>query len=186
MSLIFLTVLSIIFTCAIFLIRKRVMLVTVSGDSMYPTFWEGDRLLVLKYRSSHRYQIGQIVVAHPPYPPGEWRKKLYVKRLVGLPGDKVVVSPENLNNQIHVTEANSIDAMGNHIWRLSDTHCFIQGDSYWSEDCRAWGPIPVQLLVGTVCLKLPRRADSTEWDGHLEKNVASATHASVFPKQDRD
>lgn len=184
MNLIFLTVLSITFTCAIFLIRKRVMLVTVSGDSMYPTFWEGDRLLVLKYRSSHRYQIGQVVVAHPPYPPGEWRGKLYIKRLVGLPGNDVTVSPANLNNQIHIAEADSIDAAGNRIWHLADAHCFIQGESYWSEDCRAWGPIPLQLLIGIVYLKLPNHSNSANYIRHVKNGVVSTKPIYLPQKKD--
>lgn len=179
-ALISLVTTSLIFIAAVFLVRKKFTLITVLGSSMYPTFRTGDRLLVLKRYFPYQYRVGQIVVAYPPYPSPEWREKLYVKRLVGLPGDEVAVPETQLNSQIHVAEADSIDVSRNRIWRLPDTYCFIQGDSHWSEDCRAWGPIPVQLLVGVVCLKLPRRTGLAD-DGEIVKQAPSAVRSTSLP-----
>lgn len=128
---------------------------------MYPTLREGDRLLVLRCRPSHPFKVGQLIVAHPPYPK-KWREKLYVKRLIGLPRHPVTVLQAELNPQIHVAVADSEDAEGNRTWNLPEAYCFIQGDSYWSEDCRAWGPILINSLVGIVHLKLPRRPSQSD------------------------
>jgi signal peptidase I len=60
----------------------------VEGSSMQPGLENGQRLVVLKaaYFIAPP-QRGDIVIAHPPVDPG----KEYVKRLIGLPGDKVQV-----------------------------------------------------------------------------------------------
>ena len=42
---------------------------------MYPTLQDGDRLLVLRHQSLHKYQTGQIVLSHLPYE-GPWKEKL--------------------------------------------------------------------------------------------------------------
>lgn len=144
----------------ILLLRNWLTLVTVFGDSMYPTLQEGDRLLVLRSRSPHSFKVGQLIVAHPPYE-GKWREKLYIKHLAGLPGDKVTISVAELNPQIHFAVAQHEDKDGNRTWHVPDDYCFVQGDSYWSEDCRAWGLIPLNSLVGIVRLKLPRHSSQS-------------------------
>jgi len=62
---------------------------TVNGDSMLPTLHHGERLLVDKI--SYRFiepSRGEIIVFKNPSNPSEQ----FVKRVIGLPGDKVAIS----------------------------------------------------------------------------------------------
>ncbi|MCP5100673.1 MAG: signal peptidase I [Chloroflexi bacterium] len=165
--------------------RKRFMLIVVSGGSMFPTMQEGDRLLVLRCHSSHPFKVGQIIMANPPYP-GKWREKLYIKQLVGLPRDKVTISFAELNPQIHIAVADYKDKEGNRTWYVPDGYCFVQGDSYWSEDCRAWGPIPLNSLVGVVRLKLPRRPNQPDRIIPIEINSLSTKQAFMLTEKEAE
>lgn len=150
--------------CSLFisllLARSVFTVVGISGYSMYPTLQDGDRLLVIRYRSSHKYQTGQIIVTHPPYN-GPWQEKLYVKRLIGLPGNQVTIHSSALNEQIHSTQADKQDDQGNITWQIPEDHCFVRGESSWSEDSLVWGPIPLHCLVGVVLLRLPHRTPAS-------------------------
>ncbi|WP_414047976.1 signal peptidase I [Macrococcus equi] len=56
----------------------------VSGDSMFPTFEDKDRLVINKMATwTGGLDRGDVIVFHAD------KKKDYIKRLVGLPGDKV-------------------------------------------------------------------------------------------------
>lgn len=61
---------------------------SVPTESMVPTIQVGDRLIVDKMLWATSLKHGDIVVFHPPIA-GE--TKLYVKRLIGLPGDVVQI-----------------------------------------------------------------------------------------------
>ncbi|WP_261806441.1 signal peptidase I [Lapidilactobacillus luobeiensis] len=54
----------------------------VSGPSMQPTFYDGDRLITSRISKIKR---GDVVVLEAPDEPGS----LYIKRVIGLPGDTV-------------------------------------------------------------------------------------------------
>jgi signal peptidase I len=64
--------------------RRKLILITVKGDSMAPTYRSGQRLLVRR----GGYQAGQVVVFRPPSPrvfDVDW----LVKRAVAVAGDPV-------------------------------------------------------------------------------------------------
>ncbi|WP_317608893.1 signal peptidase I [Staphylococcus epidermidis] len=57
---------------------------TVKGDSMYPTFKDGEELIVNKLSVPfHKLDRGDVVIFHAT------KKGDYIKRLIGKPGDKV-------------------------------------------------------------------------------------------------
>lgn len=62
---------------------------TVSGDSMQPTLNDKDRLISIRHHSIKR---NDIVVLDAPDVAGE----LYIKRVIGMPGDTVAVKSEKL------------------------------------------------------------------------------------------
>lgn len=76
---------------ALFILRRRLLVVTVAGTSMMPTLAEGDRLWA--WRGTRRLKVGDIVVIST----GELARRvgaaLIVKRVVALGGDPV---PERL------------------------------------------------------------------------------------------
>ncbi|WP_461214663.1 signal peptidase I [Lacticaseibacillus sp. GG6-2] len=62
----------------------------VSGDSMQPTLENNDRLLSLRHAKIARNKI--VVIKAPDAPAGT----LYIKRVIGMPGDTVRVKNERL------------------------------------------------------------------------------------------
>ena len=69
------------------LINKFVFFnIQVPTSSMYPTIMEGDRITVLRVHNLSKLKRGDIVVFNS----GELKETL-VKRLIGLPGDKVEI-----------------------------------------------------------------------------------------------
>jgi signal peptidase I len=58
---------------------------TVPDQSMAPTMWAGDRVLVLKRGSVHRGDV--VICEHPEFP-----DETIVGRVIGLPGDAVQIS----------------------------------------------------------------------------------------------
>ncbi|MFJ1627634.1 signal peptidase I [Marinilactibacillus psychrotolerans] len=63
--------------------------VSVEGESMAPTLEDGDKLLLNKFSDYDRFDI--IVFPAPDDP-----DKQYIKRVIGLPGDKIRYSDETL------------------------------------------------------------------------------------------
>jgi signal peptidase I len=69
--------------------RRRVLLVTVDGPSMLPTYKSGDRLLVRRVRIG-AIRRGSVVVAVKPGPAApDGQRELIVKRAAAVPGDPV-------------------------------------------------------------------------------------------------
>jgi signal peptidase I len=82
----------------------------IPSDSMMPTLNEGDFILVGKFNYGLKLPVlktkflktgepkrGDVVVFHPPMDPSQ----TWIKRLVGLPGDHVVVSGDRLTINGH-------------------------------------------------------------------------------------
>ena len=104
----------------------------VSGPSMEPTFYNGDYLIVdeITYHFE-KPKIGDVVVFRYPLD----TSKFFIKRIEGLPGDKVNI-------------------MGKEIV-LKDGEYYVLGDnSPHSSDSRIWGPVPQNLLIGRVLIRL--------------------------------
>lgn len=120
-------------------VRKAVLVVTVTGDSMSPALRHGDRVLVLRRRFAPRPRRDSIVVATPPpgvtigtLPNSPTPTNLMVKRVTALPGDLTEHGP------------------------VPPNHLYLTGDaSNHSTDSRRLGPIPAPSILGTVIRKLP-------------------------------
>jgi len=69
----------------------------VNNISMEPTLVAGQRLIVLKPVYTFREpQRGEVIIVHPPIEP----EKEYVKRLIGLPGDRIEIE----NGTVYVND----------------------------------------------------------------------------------
>src|SRR5437660_101171 len=75
---------------AVYLVRSYVAQpFLVSGSSMEPTFSDGNYLLVDELSYHFREpERGEVIIFHPPVNP----KSYYIKRMIGLPGEKVVIN----------------------------------------------------------------------------------------------
>lgn len=131
----------------------------VSGKSMYPTFKNGEYLIVdeLSKRTSG-YERGDVVILRYPNDPSEF----YIKRVIGLPGE--IVSVNTGVTEITKTDGSKVildepyvkNPKGDSMTRkLSDTEYFVMGDNRaQSSDSRAWGPVPARLMDGKALLRL--------------------------------
>lgn len=137
----------------------------IPTGSMRPTFLEGDRIFVDKvsYRF-HEPEAGDIIVFKYPFD----KKKDYVKRLVGEPGDKILIKEGKLT--INDELVNTPPFSNYYYYNVNDweygkaepievpeNHYFVLGDnSAQSSDSRRWGFVPKENIVGkTLCIWWP-------------------------------
>lgn len=109
---------------------------------MLPALAPGDRLLVeaLSVRL-RRPRRGELVVFRHP----EYRGVLAIKRVVGLPGERVV--PET--GQVTSDEPTQRVGRPTGVGSIGPDRLFVQGDNrFESRDSRAFGPLPRRNIVG--------------------------------------
>jgi len=130
----------------------------VKGASMEPTFASGDYILTSKVS----YKIGQpkrgeVIVFHSPKNPDIE----YIKRIIGLPGDTVLIQ----NSQVFVNNAQINEpyiSAATTLWEggfvkegvpvtIPKGFLFVMGDNRpRSSDSREFGPIPIESVIGQV------------------------------------
>lgn len=148
----------------------------VLGSSMVPTLHETDYLIVSKMgdtaamveslfgkRVDYIPARGQIIVFHYPQDP----TKVFVKRVVGLPGDRVVIkdgqvtlfnaaSPNGFNPDTKY-ELSSTTTLIDTDEIVQPGNIFVLGDNRTpggSFDSREWGQLPSSYIIGDAVLRL--------------------------------
>ena len=126
----------------------------VEGASMDPTFETGDYLIVdeLTYHFKTPERGSVLIFKYPRDP-----KKSFIKRIIGLPGEKVSIS----NGQITIinTEYSEGFILNEPYVKLSKKDSadyiigakeyFVLGDNRLaSADSRVWGPVPEANIIG--------------------------------------
>lgn len=144
----------------------------IKGASMEPNFHDPERILTDKI--SYRFrkpQRGEVIIFRAP----KDRELDYVKRIIGLPGEKIMVSGSSvyLNDQklteIYIPE--KITSPGafltlNQDFLIPEDEYVVMGDNRnHSSDSREWGTVNKDDIVGKVFLRF--------WP---------ATNFSVIPK----
>lgn len=148
---------------AVFLIRSYlVQPFLVSGNSMVPTFMNGDYLLIdeLSYRFRNPYR-GEVTVFR--YPQNE--STFFIKRIIGLPGERVklqdnvitIYNAEYPNGKV-LDESylgDDLITSGASDIQLKEGEYFVLGDNrLFSYDSRNWGVLPKKDVIGLVRLRL--------------------------------
>lgn len=134
----------------------------IPTGSMRPTFLEGDRIFVDKL--SFRFRLpkrGEIIVFKYPLD----KKKDFVKRLVGLPGEHllikdghVLIDGKPLNetpfgNYYYYNRADWLYGQeGNEIVIPADNYFVLGDNSAHSSDSRNWGFVPERYVIGRACV----------------------------------
>ncbi|PIX71764.1 signal peptidase I [Candidatus Roizmanbacteria bacterium CG_4_9_14_0_8_um_filter_34_12] len=130
----------------------------VKGASMEPTFLSGEYIFTSKITYKFRpMQKGDVVIFKSPKNPDIE----YIKRVMGLPGDKVLVQ----NSEVYINgqqiSENYISAKTN-LWEggflkegvtvtIPDGFIFVMGDNRpRSSDSREFGPININSIIGQV------------------------------------
>jgi signal peptidase I len=135
-----------------FLIDTVVGRVRVENISMQPTLHEGQFVLVnkLAYRLGN-FQRGDVIVFHYPRNPAED----YIKRVIGLPGDNIVVENGQVlvNGQVLNEPYIAASPEYSSSWSVPAGQIFVLGDNRnQSSDSHSWGFVPVQNVVGRALI----------------------------------
>lgn len=135
---------------ALLLRRFVCMLVRVKGRSMQDTLHDGDFMLALRYGLFGRIRRFDVVICRYP-----GRKGHFVKRVVGLPGERVSMTEGALYiNGAEVTEDFPLrrSLRGFDERTLGPDEYFVMGDNRpCSSDSRRVGPIHRRAILARVC-----------------------------------
>lgn len=138
-------------TLAMGRLRRRYVIVHVTGGSMVPTLHPGDRVLVRRVTAG-RLQVGTIAVAraqhhglgnHHPAAVPRW----VIKRVAALPGDPVPPSVQAATAGVSVVPEGKI---------------VLLSDNPVGFDSRHWGFVPADDLIGPVVVQLPARRTAAD------------------------
>lgn len=130
----------------------------VSGESMIPTFQNGNYLIVdeISYRFS-KPERGDVIILKYPLDP----KKYFIKRIIGLPGETVEIDGNQvtIKNETgtKVLEETYIEFEGNNsiTKTLGAGEYYVLGDNRaGSADSRVWGILPEKNIVGKALVRL--------------------------------
>jgi signal peptidase I len=140
----------------------------VKGRSMEQTFSDGDYLIVdelsYRFRDPQRFEV---IVFHTEFIPGGAQREYYIKRVIGLPGDRVVIEdgkvtiyekngdvPTKLDEPyildgVKTLSPEPIDII------LEPNKYFVLGDNRGnSSDSRYWGVLDKSYIVGKPAIRL--------------------------------
>jgi signal peptidase I len=151
----------IIAVVVVFLVRTFVAQpFLVSGQSMEPTFHDGNYLLIdeIAYRVREP-ERGEVVVFRYP---GDHRS-YYIKRIIGLPGERVTIKSGRMTvtnvegNEVVLDEPYVMPGplAGDVDMKLNPDTYFVMGDNRgFSYDSRSWGPLEQSDIIGLVRVRL--------------------------------
>lgn len=138
----------------------------VSGQSMVPNFANGDYLLIDEFTYRLRApERGEVIVFRPPGNESTY----YIKRIIGLPGEKVRI----VNDHIAIYEPDKEDPVlldesylssntltvpsspANTEFTLKADQYFVLGDNRaQSYDSRSWGLLNKKAVIGLARVRL--------------------------------
>lgn len=128
---------------------KGVKFYEVISRSMEPTLSAGDRVIAIKPEKLKRKDI---VVINDP----EGKKNVLIKRIIGLPGEKIMIKKGNVYiNNVKISEP-YIKEKPRYVLikKIHKNHYFLLGDNRNdSKDSSVWGPVKKKLIIGKVILR---------------------------------
>jgi signal peptidase I len=140
-----------VFLVSTVLVRRRIVVVTVSGTSMTPTLHPGERLLVRRCGIT-ALKVGDIVVLEPPRVPVShevtvlarlpMRTQWHNKPHPPLPGDPIPPLAQEAAGTLRA---------------VPDGTLIVLGDNNASNDSRLNGPYPADRILG-IALRRPAGA----------------------------
>jgi signal peptidase I len=159
-------VLALVLFLVINLVSARVR---VDGFSMRPTLEDGEFILVNRLAYTfNEPQRGEIIVFESPVTPED-----LIKRVIGLPGDEIVIRNGNVYiNQVLLQEPYIAAApIYSGTWKVTDGTLFVLGDNRNdSSDSHAWGLVPMDNVIGqSILIYWP----VDQWDT-LNHNIITA------------
>jgi len=132
-----------------FIINSLTARVRVDGPSMEPSYYHNNRIVVLKVAYTFGdIQRGDVIVFPAPPNPDED----YIKRVIGLPGDEVMVTNGAVyvnNQQLDEPYINGPPINSMRPVTVPEDMVFVMGDNRNnSSDSRSWGTVPLDNIMG--------------------------------------
>ncbi len=154
--------LSIFVICYLFLFQPH----QVRGNSMYANFYDKEFILTdkISYRFNPPKRGDVIIFRAPPSEPCAETECEYIKRIIGLPGERIRISNESIfinDKKLHEdylppdmkTNPGGFLKEGETIL-LGEDEYFVCGDNRpHSRDGREFGPIKRQAIIGKAWLR---------------------------------
>ncbi len=130
----------------------------VEGNSMEPNFHDHEYLLVnqLTYRIRAPERGETIIFQYPKDP-----KEDFIKRIIGLPGEKVEIKNGQVfindhlleEKYLNLAEGSVSSTSGESFLVLGNDEYFVMGDNRnHSSDSRDWGSLPRKNIIGRAWL----------------------------------
>lgn len=131
----------------------------VSGQSMEPNFHDKEVVLINRLNLyTNKFTRGEPMVLKFP---GDPQHKKYIKRLLGMPGERVEVKDNGvfINGrrlvESYIPNSFTTNSYGQTLWQLGSDEYFLVGDNREnSSDSRIWGVAKRHDMVGPVKLIL--------------------------------
>jgi len=132
----------------------------VSGSSMFPTFENGDYLIIdkISYKLGNPKRDDVVIFRYP-----NDQTKFFIKRIIGLPNEIVDIKSNTvtITNTDHpkgfvLTEpyVKNITNSDTH-FELKEDEYFVMGDNRGaSSDSRYWGAVKKEFITGKALLRL--------------------------------
>lgn len=151
---------TVVFVGSIFIVVYLFVLTPnqVKGASMEPSFYSGDYILTSRITYKfRRLERGDVIVFNSPKNPDIE----YIKRIIAMPGEKVMVKDEEVYVNDQIMTENYIAAKTN-LWEggciadgeeyiVPEGEIFVMGDNRpRSSDSREFCSVPIQSIVGQV------------------------------------
>ncbi len=132
----------------------------IPSDSMVPTLVKDDRLIIdkLSYKLSQP-QRGDIVVFNPTATLEEQKfKDAFIKRVVGLPGERIEVKEGKVFVNDQAIAENYTAELPNYNWKyegvIPENSYIVFGDNRNnSYDSHYWGLVPKEKIVGRAIVR---------------------------------
>ena len=123
--------------------------IRIESISMEPTLYEGDLVIVNKlvYHFGETKR-GDVVVFHFPLEP---EREPYIKRVIGLPGDRINISGKQvkINGELIQEDYIQAEPLYNGEWIVPEGSLFVLGDNRnRSSDSHQWGMVPIENVIG--------------------------------------
>lgn len=158
----------IIIALIFFFLRSVLIIVNIYGVSMLPTLIQGDRVLAIRYFPFGWLRRRQIIITRLPdadllrsimgaesYTVMQTRQPLHIKRIVGLPGDKIITSLTELREEMRPILASYYGDDGQRVWQVPPSSVFVRGDAP-GLDSAIYGPVPSDHIIGVVIFVFKR------------------------------